>query len=330
MGNPRRRIRTRPAITASLPTTPTDLLLLAGLPNPLHNRVQDFLKGLAGVYAKVIAVPSPSYDGPLYRTQTVRVLLQSAAGFSIRRLRNRGEDQSPQPRRIALFYVPATDQHELIDAFDFFVFPIPLMGLENFDGYGHQKRHDRVECEGAIRRAFGTYTEELIRLLQPRIEQQTSSEPLLLPPLNFHLRQRRLRDAFCELTRRSRTWQNAMPDGIIPGVFTQEHLPAFLRREERQHIFRDARDVFFPCARRSQYHALPDLPPDPELPVLKDFLRSVYRFGVPLPRGFHHDVQLEGGRHFENMVFDCTRQGQITVSASHASIYPNDYIRVGP
>lgn len=330
MGNQRKRIRTRPAITTSRSTTPTDLLLLAGLPNPLHNRMQEFLKGLAGAYAKVIAVPVAGYDGPLYRIQTVKLLLQSAAGFSIRRLRTSGDNQSPQPRRIALFYVPATDDEHLISAFDFFVFPLPLIGLEHFDPNGHQKRHDPVECEQAIRTAFWTYTEELIRLLQPRIEQQKSSEPLLLPPRNFHLPERRLHNAFCELTRRSRTWQNAMPDGIVPGTFTHEHLPSFLKQQERQQIFRDGRDVLFPCARRSEYHAPPrDFPPDSDLPVLQDFLRSVYRFGIPLPDGFHHDAQLEGGCRFENMTFDCTRQGQIVVSGSHANIYPNDFVRIG-
>src|SRR5208282_94637 len=117
MGKRKKRIRTRPAITTSRATTPTDLLLLAGIPNPLHNRMQEFLKGLAGAYSKVIAVASASDDGPLYRAQTVKGLLQSAAGFSIRRLRNNGENQSPQPRRIGLFYVPATDDQHLLCAF---------------------------------------------------------------------------------------------------------------------------------------------------------------------------------------------------------------------
>ena len=52
---------------------------------------------------------------------------------------------------------------------------------------GHQKRHNRGACEQAIQKAFHVYSRELIGSLQPRIESRRSSEPLLLPPLNFHL-----------------------------------------------------------------------------------------------------------------------------------------------
>lgn len=121
-----------------------------------------------------------------------------------------------------------------------------------------------------------------------------------------------------------------MPDGIVAGTLNHEQLPKFLRPQERQQIFRDARHVLFPCARPNEYHRrLPDPPPGSDLPVLQYFLRSVYRFGIPLPGGFHHDAQFEGDRHFDNMPFDCSRQGQITVSGGHASIYPNDYVNGG-
>jgi hypothetical protein len=329
MGKRRKTTRTRPAITKSLSTTPVDLLLLAGLPHPLNSRIEEFLKELAGIYSKVIAVSSSSYDGPLYRKHPVASLLRAAADFSVRRIKNRSENQPPRPRRIALFYVPAVDDQQLLSAFDFFVFPVPLRDLAEFDEAGHQKRHDRGACEQAIRKAFQVYSLELVGSLQPRIESRKSSEPLLLPPLNFHLPQRKLQQAFCELTRRTRTWENAMPDGIVPEMFDREQLPGFLGYQERQVIFRDARDVIFPCARASELHwRLPDVQPESDLTVLQDFLRSVYRFGTPLPDGFHHDAQLEGGRDFHDMSFECSRNGPISVSASHANIYANDYIRI--
>jgi hypothetical protein len=331
MGKRRKKTRTRPAITRSKSTTPIDLLLLAGLPHPLHTRIEEFLKELAGAYSKVIAVSSASYDGPLYRRHPVASLLRAAAEFSIRRLKSWGENQPPRPRRIVLFYVPADDEQQLLDAFDFFVFPVPLRDLASFDDAGHQKRHDRSACEQTIIKAFEIYSRELIGCLQPRIESRKSSEPLLLPPLNFHLRERRLRQAFCELTRRTRTWENAMPDNIVPEMFDREQLPEFLRHQERQMIFRDARDVIFPCARANELHGqLPEIKSESDLTVLQDFLRTVYRFGTPLPDGFHHDAQLEGGRHFDRMSFDCSRNGMVSVSASHANLYPNDYVRAGP
>jgi hypothetical protein len=331
MGKRKNKPRTRPATTTLISTTPVDLLLLAGLPNPLHKRIEEFLKELAGVYSKVIAVSSASYDGPLYRQATVTILLRAAAEFSIRRLKNRGENQPPRPRRIVLFYVPTDDDEQLLSAFDFFVFPVPLRDLAEFDEAGHQKRHDRLVCEQAIRKAFDVYSRELIGLLQPRIEIRKSSEPLLLPPRNFHLPQRKLQQSFCELTRRTRTWENAMPDGVHPEMFGHEQLPAFLGYQERQLIFRDARDVIFPCARANELHWRPpdDLQPESDVRVLQDFLRSIYRFGTPLPDGFHHDAQLEWGRTFDEMAFDCSRNGVIPVTGTHANIYPNDFVRIG-
>jgi hypothetical protein len=331
MGKRRKKTRARPAITTSQSTTPVDLLLLAGLPHPLHSRIEEFLKELAGVYSKVIAVSSASHDGPLYRKHPVASLLRGAAGFSICRLKSRGENQPPRPKRIVLFYVPADDDQQLLSAFDFFVFPVPLRDLADFDEAGHQKRHNRVVCEQAIQKAFEVYSRELVGSLQPRIESRRSSEPLLLPPLNFHLPQRKLQQAFCELTRRTRTWENAMPDRIVPEMFDHEQLPEFLRPQERQMIFRDARDVIFPCARANELHGPPpDVQPESDLGVLQNFLRSVYRFGTHLPDGFHHDAQLEWGRHFHNMSFDCSRNGLISVTASHANLYPDDYVRIGP
>lgn len=330
MNKLRKKSRTRPAITIGKSTTPVDLLLLAGLPHPLHSRIEEFLKGLAGVYSKVIGVPSVSHDGPLYRKNPVELLLRAAADFSIRRLKNRGEDQPPRPRRIVLFYVPADDDQQLLSAFDFFVFPVPLRDLAHFDDFGHQHRHNRNACEQAVRDAFGIYSRELIGAVQPRIESRRSSEPLLLPPHNFHLPQRKLLYAFCELTRRTRAWESAMPDGFVPEMFEREQLPRFLDYQERQLIFRDARNVIFPCARANELHwNPPDVPPEAELEVLQDFLRSVYRFGTPLPDGFHHDAQLEWGRDFDKMPFHCSRNGPIPVSGSHANIYANDFIRIG-
>jgi hypothetical protein len=95
-------------------------------------------------------------------------------------------------------------------------------------------------------------------------------------------------------------------------------------------MYRDARDVVFPCARPSALHGpLPQIDTPDAVSALQYFLRSAYRFGTPLPDGFHHDAQLERGRHFREMKFQCTRNGSILVSASHVNIYPNDYVRPG-
>ena len=87
-------------------TTPVDLFLLAGLPNPIHGRCEKFLQQLAGRYSRVVASPSTSNDGPLYRQGTVDSLVRGSAEFAVRRLKNRSDDQSARPRRIALFMYP--------------------------------------------------------------------------------------------------------------------------------------------------------------------------------------------------------------------------------
>jgi hypothetical protein len=182
-----------------------------------------------------------------------------------------------------------------------------------------------------IEKAFDVYSRDLVGGVQRRIESRKSSEPLLLPPLNFHLPDRPLQHSFCELTRGTRTWDKALPENVAAEVFDRQRLPDFLRYQERQLMYRDARDIVFPCARPSELHGrqLPETSTGTAVAELQDFLRSAYRFGAPLPDGFHHDAQLEEGRHFRNMSFQCSRNGPILVSASHANIYPNDYVRPG-
>lgn len=325
MEKPKHKQRTLPVAMSS--SNAVDLFLLAGLPHPLHSRIEDFVQNVAGSNAKVIATPSPSYDGPLYREKTVQTLLRAGAQFAVRRLKNRSDDQAARPRRIVLFYVPAEDDELLLREFDFFVFPVPLRDLSTFDEQGNQRRHQREACEAAIREGMEVYNRDLVGLLQRRIESRKSHEPLLLPPANFHLNDQRLRQAFCELTRGIRAWANAMPQTVSPETFDHEMLPDFLDHNERQLIFRDSRNVIFPCARPREFHGAHEINPAVELCALRELLRTTYRFGTSLPQGFHHDAQFEGGRHFNQTRFECSKQGVLSVTASHVNIYPNDYVR---
>ncbi len=313
-------------VAAQPSTNAVDLFLLAGFPNPLHARVEEFLRTLAGGHSKAIATPFPSFDGALYREKSVQTLFTAGARFAIRRLKNKSDNQTARPRRITLFYVPADDDELLIKAFDFFVFPVPLRDLSTYDDTGTQRRHLRHECERAISKAMDTYARIFLGSLQARIESRKSHEPLLLPPVNFHLRDGRLRRAFCELTRGTRAWENAMPDTIPSETFDNERLPDFLRPQEHQMIFKDAREVVYPCSRASEMHGAQEIDPDADVPNLREMLRSTYRFGTSLPRGFHHDAQFECGRQFDLTRFDCSQKGACFVSGSHANIYPNDFV----
>ena len=77
MGKSKHKRRRLPVALPS--TNAVDLFLLAGLPHPLHSRIEEFVQGIAGAHAKVIATPCPSSDGMLYRERTVETLLRAGA-----------------------------------------------------------------------------------------------------------------------------------------------------------------------------------------------------------------------------------------------------------
>ena len=105
---------------------------------------------------------------------------------------------------------------------------MPLRDLIAFDAGGHQRRHKREACEAAIRKGMEVYTRDLMESLQKRIESRKSNEPLLLPPANFHLDDKRLRHAFCELTRGIRAWASAMPETVMEQMFRPSNATTLL------------------------------------------------------------------------------------------------------
>jgi hypothetical protein len=104
MAKPKHNQRALP-VAAQPSTNAVDLFLLAGFPNPLHARVEEFLQTLAGGHSRAVATAFPSYDGALYREKSVQTLFTAGARFAVRPLKNRSDDQSARPRRIALFYI---------------------------------------------------------------------------------------------------------------------------------------------------------------------------------------------------------------------------------
>jgi hypothetical protein len=56
-------------------------------------------------------------------------------------------------------------------------------------------------------------------------------------------------------------------------------------------------------------------------------LNSLYRFGIALEGGFHHDVQWSRKKALKNERFVCCDRGEILVSGTHVNIFPNDYVK---
>jgi hypothetical protein len=326
MRNRRDRRRTLP-LARPVAVSDVDLYVLAGLPKEVFNASVDFLRQKAKAGARVLGVPSASKDGRLYSEALLKQLLNLVLPFADRRIRNRPSGAPVQPKRLMLFYVPASDQEELLQAFDFFVFPVTLNGLCNFE-HGRQSRHVLGSCFTEIQGALEKSRYHFERLVKPRVLSRKSAEGLLLPPRNFRLRSGQIGELFYEFTRGSRAWDDHSMEGAALRMFDHDDLPNFLRQSERQSIFQDARGLVFPCARPAELHGTP--PPasgGQDLAYLQYNLRSFFRFGVPLEEGFHHDVQFEQGRPVSGVEFECSRNGCLQVSATHVNIYPNDYVR---
>ncbi|WP_445502686.1 hypothetical protein [Microvirga sp. G4-2] len=266
----------------------------------------------------------------MYPDQQIETFLRSVGGFAVRRRLKSDPPQPLAPSQIFLCYVPAPDQERLLKLFDFAVYPVPLLGLGDFDGRGRQFRHSEQAVVDALRQALvgDNSPGRTFGPLKQRLSSVSDREPLLLPPNNFFLsHERRLSDIFRQL----RSWQlqwNEAAGELHSEMFDADKLPKGLRGQEKKELYLDFRSVVFLGARPREFHgANREVNSDAGLPELMQLLRSLYRFGVPLPEGYHHDLQLEGGKEFAGLDFDCCVEGQVEAHGSHVNVYPNDYVR---
>lgn len=160
--------------------------------------------------------------------------------------------------------------------------------------------------------------------IRRRVSSYSTSEPLFLPPRNFHVsNQIRLRSLFLELRSGTRAWEDKLNELTLARV-TREDLPHHVTKGARN-IFRDARDLLFPRDENHHGSAREIVESDKRL-THQSLLRSCYRFGVPLPLGFHHDVQFSKKPLF-NTSFECEQKGPILLTCDYANVYPNDFVR---
>ena len=108
--------------------------------------------------------------------------------------------------------MPAGDEERLLGEFDFFVFPVRLTRLAEYE-HGRQYRHDRKICEEyvgpAVETALMNFMEVKRRLSSPNLR-----EPLFLPPRNFKVTNSdRMADIFLGLRRAKTPWE--VPDRTL-------------------------------------------------------------------------------------------------------------------
>jgi len=303
-------------------TQRTPLVLLAGLPHPLCGAVANTTEKSLSPSPRVIFEASGADNRELYKVQMVTGLLRAASNYAVRQLK--ASTSAPTPTQILLAYVPATDEERLLAAFDFYVFPVRLTRLAEYDEHGRQYRHNHRTAEDYVVPSLQTALRSFMEVKR-RLSTLSLREPLFLPPRNFKVSEtERMADIFMDMRRAKMPW-GAPLTNIRTTKVTHEQLRKHVPAGAQKEVFSDSRSLLFPHD-LSNHGLVRELPPDCSDDERKQFMRSSFRFGVPLMDGYHHDVQY-AGRSLEGETFECSREGIVQLDCAYANIYPNDFIR---
>ncbi len=296
------------------------MIVLAGLPFPNCAAVGEFVEHNYANRPKVVFQGSDGDDGNLYRQSTVEALIRAVNSYA-QRQKKAGEALA-MPDHVILAYVPGGGEEYLLSEFEFFVFPIALRRLADFDHYGRQLRHDqRIAKDNVLSYLQDTGNE--FSELKRKLSTPSEREPLILPPNNFApTKSTRMANVFAELYRRRPLW-NGAPNEIQTTKVSNAELRKLSPGVSKM-VFKDSRGLLFPVD-RSHHGRARQLPDDASIQQRKLFLRSCFRFGVRLTEGFHHDVQFPG-RSLGGVQFECSDLGSIPVEGTHANVYPNDHV----
>jgi hypothetical protein len=309
----RRRLDFRKSVHAPL-------VILAGLPNPIFRAVAKSVEDRSSQKPRVISAPSGNNDGQLYRDETVSILINAAGGYAVRHAK--AQETPPAPKHIVLAFVPTLDEERLLREFDFFVFPVRLTRLAEYNE-GRQRRHDREFTTEYVIDSLETAFREFAELKR-RLSTVSDKDPLFMPPQNFEVSpSERIADLFRNMARQRSSWAEPLP-AIQQVRVTRDDLPT-LGLGVQKVVLADRRGLLFPHD-RSEHAFGRELEANCCTADKRNFLRSRFRFGVPLTDGYHHDVQY-AGRSLGGETFMCCRDGVKTLTCSHANVYPNDYVR---
>jgi hypothetical protein len=158
------------------------LVILAGLPHPICAAVAKSVEAKCAPTPRVVFEASGNDGRQLYKEQTVSALMGAVAEYALRHLKVQAIPSTP--RHIILAYVPADDEERLLSEFDFFVFPLRLARLADYDEHGRQHRHNRKVAEEYVVSLFETAVREFTEIKR-RLSSVSDKEPLFLPPRNF-------------------------------------------------------------------------------------------------------------------------------------------------
>jgi hypothetical protein len=252
------------------------------------------------------------------------VLLRAVSEYAVRQLK--AQMSAPAPAQILLAYVPASDDERLLAEFDFFVFPVRLTRLAEYDHYGRQYRHDRTTAEGYVVSSIQTALRDFVEVKR-RLSSISMREPLFLPPRNFKVSQtERMADIFKDMRQAARPWGSPVTE-IRTEKVTHDDLPKHVLGGGHKEVFSDSRGLLFPHD-PTDHGPARDLPSASSHEERKQFMRSSFRFGVPLINGYHHDAQF-ARRDLGGTTFECPVGGIMQLNSDYANVYPNDFVRPG-
>lgn len=298
-------------------------MILAGLPHPTCAAVARSIEAGGSPSPRVIFEASGNDGKQLYKEKTVSRLMDAVAEYAVRHLK--AKMTPPTPNHIILAYVPADDEERLLAEFEFFVFPVRLSRLAEYDEHGRQLRHDRKLAEGYVTSSLETNLREF-KEVKRRLSSDSDKEPLFLPPRNFEVSDsERIAHVFKEMVRQTTAWTDPIAHVRRMRVTTRD-LPKHVRPDASKQVLADARDLLFP-ADHSLHGPARELGDNSSTQDKKLFMRSRFRFGVPLKDGYHHDVQFAEGRRLQGERFECASRGAVNLRCLYANVYPNDYVR---
>jgi hypothetical protein len=303
-----------------LPPTERPLVVLAGLPLATSPGVAKWLGERLPNSPRVVFVPGPERDGYLYKPAYVEQCLRAATGYA-ERVASFAPPE-PAPNALILAYVPDHSATILLDAFSFSAFPIPVVGLDEYS-LGRQVRHNETESREIALNTIKAAAEPL-GVVKRRLNTYSPKDPLFLPPQNFLLAPGvYLSHLFSELRDGTKAWTDAIEVPIMRA--THADLPAHAG-QHGLNVSIDARELLFP--RDLSAHAgVRELNEDEQgVKHRENLLRTLYRFGTPLPGGFHHDVQF-ARRSLATTEFHCAVKGRFPVNSNYANVYPDDFVR---
>ncbi len=298
------------------------LVLLAGLPHPICRRVAKSVETSPSLNARVIHQASSSHRKQLYGKATVEALIKAVGDHVSRQLSSHPAPQ--RPRHLLLAYVPASDEECLLSEFEFFAFPVRLKRMADYDAFGRQYRHDLDYAKRYVVSSLETASRQFLESFKRRLSSISDIEPLFLPPRNFRVsKSERMSDIFRTLQQND-SWSD--PIKCVQKVkVTSNDLCKSVPTGANKFVLSDFRRLLFPHDRKFHGHP-PKLSENSSHEERKHFMRSWFRFGVPLVGGFHHDVQF-ARRRLGGAQFECSCKGRLKLSCSHANVYANDYVR---